>query len=96
MTGLWATWAYAWALIAPTSVGVSLAAYGLFKGRNDLVKSGSSLTGVGLVMFLAAAAFFELALNISGLGFGPLGLPIFLIALGVVLVIVNIVRALRK
>ena len=95
-TGLWATWAYAWALIAPTSVGVSQFVFGLLKGRRDLIKSGLSVAGVGLVIFLVAAAFFELALNISGFGFGPLGLAVFLIGLGVLLVLINLFRGLRK
>jgi hypothetical protein len=95
-TGLWATWAYAWALIAPTSIGVSQVVYGLFKSRRDLVKSGLSVAGVGLTMFLVAGAFFELALNISGLNLGPMGFAVFLIGLGVVLVLINLVRGLRK
>lgn len=95
-TGLWATWAYAWALIAPTSIGVSQVVYGLLKGRHDLVKSGLSVAGVGLVIFLVAGAFFELALNVSGLGFSRVGFPVFLIGLGVVLVVINLIRGLRK
>ncbi|HOU24673.1 MAG TPA: hypothetical protein PLN42_10560 [Anaerolineae bacterium] len=95
-TDLWATWAYAWALIAPTSIGVSQLVYGLFKGRRDLVRSGLSVAGVGLVIFLVAGAFFELALNISGFGVGPLGLSFFLIGLGVLLVLINLFRGLRK
>ena len=35
-TGLWATWAYAWALVAPGGVGLGFLAYGLFTGRRRI------------------------------------------------------------
>ena len=94
-TGLWATWAYAWALIAPTSIGLAQLIYGAIKGRKDLVKSGMSVAGVGLTMFLVAGAFFELVLGVSGFGLGPLAFPALLIGLGVILVAVNVIRGLR-
>lgn len=96
VTGLWATWAYAWALIAPTSIGLGLLVWGAIKGHPDKVKEGLNLAGVGFVIFLVAAAFFELVIGISGFGLGPLALPFLLIGLGVLLVIVNLVRWLRR
>jgi hypothetical protein len=95
VTGLWATWAYAWALIAPTSIGLGLLVWGAVKGHQDKVKEGLNLAGIGLVIFLVAGAFFELVLGVSGFGLGPLALPFLLIGLGVVLILVNLVRTLR-
>jgi hypothetical protein len=95
ITGLWATWAYAWALIAPTSIGLGLLVWGAIKGHHDKVKEGLNLAGIGLVIFLVAGAFFELVVGLSGFGLGPLALPLLLIGLGIVLVFVNLVRWLR-
>ena len=96
VTGLWATWAYAWALIAPTSIGLGLLVWGAIKGHHDKLKEGLNLAGIGLVIFLVAGAFFELVVGLSGFGLGPLALPFLLIGLGVVLVFVNVIRALRR
>ena len=96
LTGWWASWAYAWALIAPTSIGLGMMVWGALKGFRDKAKEGMNLAGVGLVMFLVAGAFFELVIGISGFGLGRLGLPLLLIGLGVLLVLVNVVRALRR
>jgi hypothetical protein len=95
ITGLWATWAYAWALIAPTSIGLGLLVWGAIKGHHDKVKEGLNLAGIGLVIFLVAGAFFELVVGLSGFGLGPLALPFLLIGLGIVLILVNLVRWLR-
>jgi hypothetical protein len=95
VTGLWATWAYAWALIAPTSIGLGLLVWGAVKGHQDKVKEGLNLAGIGLVIFLVAGAFFELVVGLSGFGLGPLALPFLLIGLGIVLILVNLVRWLR-
>jgi hypothetical protein len=96
VTGLWSTWAYAWALIAPTSIGLGLLLWGAIKGHPDKVKEGLNLAGIGLVIFLVAGAFFELVLGVSGFGLGPLALPFLLIGLGIVLILVNVIRALRS
>ena len=85
-TGLWATWAYAWALIAPTSVGLGLMLYGSLKGRADWVTSGRIVAKVGIGLFLGFGAFFELLLNISGVRFGAWIVPLALIALGLYVV----------
>ena len=48
-TGLWATWAYAWALVAPGGAGLGLFLYGLFTRQPDVstVPSPSRLSGGG-------------------------------------------------
>ncbi len=96
VTHLWATWAYAWALIAPTSVGLGILVWGAIKGYQDKVREGLNMTGIGLVIFLVAGAFFELVLGVSGFGLGPLALPFLLIGLGGILIVVNVVRWLRR
>lgn len=38
-TGLWASWAYAWALIFPTSIGLGLLVYGLLRGQWETARN---------------------------------------------------------
>jgi hypothetical protein len=87
LTGMWASWAYAWALIAPTSIGVGQMFYGIAKGRQDLVRSGARLAKVGLAIFLGAGVFFELMIGVSGFGLGRWAWSLLLIALGAVLML---------
>ncbi len=82
-TGLWATWAYAWALVAPTAVGLGMIVYGMIKQQPGVVSSGVITTKVGIGLFIGFAAFFELLLNISGLNIGSWALPLLLITVGV-------------
>ncbi len=89
-TNQWANWAYSWALIAPTSIGLGLVLYGSIKGRPSSVNGGKALIKIGLGLFLAGAVFFELIIGISGYGLGNVGLPILLIALGVLLLFGNL------
>lgn len=77
------SWAYAWALVGPTSVGLSQMIYGSAKGRDDLVTSGKRVAAVGITIFLVAAAFFELVIGLSGFGLGRYGWAVLLIILGV-------------
>jgi hypothetical protein len=88
VTGHWASWAYAWALLAPTSIGVGLWMYGARKDRAELVSSGKTVTTVGLIIFLVGAVFFEMLLGISRLG-GIL-IPVVLIILGGYLLFKNV------
>jgi len=86
-SGHWASWAYLWALIAPTSIGLGLWLLGQVKRRSDLVKSGGVMVKIGLILFAAFGAFFELVIGISGLGLGRYAWPILLIGLGALFVI---------
>jgi hypothetical protein len=87
ITGLWASWAYAWALI-PTAVGVGLLITGRAQGQEGVRQTGSILVRVGLVLFLVFGAFFELLLNISGRGeLGGLFWSVLLIGLGLYLLL---------
>ena len=89
LTGLWQTWAYAWALVWPTSIGLGLVARGNFSGDDKTARSGASTAMVGFLMFVAGFAFFEGILGISGSSLGVIGdyaLPAVLIAVGLVVI----------
>jgi peptidoglycan/LPS O-acetylase OafA/YrhL len=64
---LWQTWAYAWALIYPTAVGLGLWLEGAWRHQPRPEERGRTLAALGAVLFLAGAAFFEGVLNLSGL-----------------------------
>ncbi len=77
ITGFWASWAYIWALVAPTSIGLSQMVYGNLKHRDAITASGWRLTKVGLSIFVVGFMFFELVIGISGYGLERFGLPKF-------------------
>ena len=82
VTGHWTSWAYAWALIAPTAVGLGQWLYGTVNALPGTVKSGKNLANIGLIMFGVGFIFFELLLNLSGFNLGFAGWGILLILLG--------------
>jgi hypothetical protein len=88
------TWAYAWTLIAPGSVGVTLTLYGLLHRRPDLLDAGLRTAAVGLGLFVGFGLFFE---NVIGLNDGRANdglrsaLPILTVVLGVIIVIMNLI-----
>ncbi len=87
LTGWWQTWAYAWALVWPTSIGLGLALRASLSADDQAARSGLNTAFVGFVIFLAGFAFFEGILNISGSalgGFGEYALPAVLIGTGLV------------
>jgi len=86
-TGRWESWAYAWPLVFPTAIGLGQVAYGALTGRGQTVRTGIRLATIGVAVFLVFASFFELVLNIGGIGLGRVGLPVLLIGLGVILLI---------
>jgi hypothetical protein len=99
VTGLWATWAYAWALIAPTSIGLGLMLFGAIKGQPDLIHSGRRLATIGLAIFVGLAILFELVIGISGFGLGRAGrvlLPVVVIGIGIAVLVVTLVAGRRK
>jgi hypothetical protein len=89
---VFASWAYAWALVAPTSFGLAKLVYGALRGLGDEVRIGLNLTGIGLAMFVIGGFFFELVIGINGFRFGLSWLcwPALLIGLGVVLLLANL------
>jgi hypothetical protein len=60
ITGYWRSWAYAWTLIFPTAVGIGLLIYESRTGPETRRRSGRTWLTVGLFMFIALGAFFEL------------------------------------
>ena len=88
-TGLWATWAYAWALVAPGGVGLAMAVYGLLTRQPEFVRLGLPILGVGLGLFLAFGLFFEAVINLNGLqgaGWESI-LAVGLIAIGLIVIV---------
>ncbi len=92
-TDTYASWAYAWALVAPGSVGVSLFLYGLLHRRLDLLDAGLRSAAVGLGLFVGFGLFFE---NVIGLDDGARttalrdAMPFLAVALGVIIVVLNV------
>jgi hypothetical protein len=66
-TGLWATWAYAWALI-PAAVGLGLLTHGLLHENPEGVRAGGRLLALMLGFFVVGAFFFELVIGLNGFG----------------------------
>ena len=96
ITGHWASWAYIWSLIAPTSIGLGEIIYGIQKSQEYTVKAGKTLVKIGISIFLVGFVFFEMIIGISGFGMGRLGWPVLLILLGLFLLFRNILPGGRK
>lgn len=96
-TGLWATWAYAWALVAPGGVGLALVAYGLATAQPDLGRAGLPVLATGLALFLGFGLFFEGVLGLNGRAFVGLesALAVGLVVLGGVIVLSGLRRDRR-
>jgi hypothetical protein len=89
---LYSTWAYAWALIAPTSMGLAKLVYGALRGWREEVSMGLTMTGIGAAMLLVAGAFFELVVGLNGFPINVSWLcwPSLLIGGGIITLIVNL------
>lgn len=85
VTNHWESWAYAWALIFPTSVGVGLVINGAWSDVDRLGETGMKWIKTGLIIFLIGGIFFELLLNISHSVVGNIFWPLLLIGGGVYL-----------
>lgn len=82
----WASWAYAWALVAPTGVGIGLIIFGRWSDKPNLYQPGWILMIIGLTIFLVMGAFFELLVGLAGVASpGRILWPIVLIILGVII-----------
>ena len=92
-TGAYGSWAYCWAVVAPGSVGVTLALFGLLHGKRDLLDAGLRTAATGLGLFVGFGLFFE---NILGLDDSQStsvlhdAFPLMAVGLGVVIVVWNL------
>ena len=92
-TGLWATWAYAWALVAPGGVGLALVLYGLLTRQGDITRGGIPILLTGIGLFIGFGLFFEGVLDMSGQGgAAELLLAGGLVALGIGVVLYGLLR----
>jgi len=94
LTGRYETWAYAWALVAPFAVGVGTLLIGLRDDQPSQVASGRTLMAIGLGLFLAFGAFFELIIFRNSVAAGTIW-PLALIAVGLALLFGRIWRPNR-
>jgi hypothetical protein len=98
-TGDWASWAFAWALIAPGGVGLGLYLQAL-RDRDPVgLRRGRTLMFVGALIFMIGFVLFESILGISGLDYGVFGkaaLPALLIVIGLILLVRSIQRSRAK
>jgi hypothetical protein len=95
---LYATWAYAWALVAPTAPGLGMLLYGLVQRDGEIARDGLRTTLVGLGLFLGFMLFFEGVIGLSGSPIANLDeiLPYALIGLGVLLVVLSFFGGRRR
>jgi hypothetical protein len=95
---VYATWAYAWALVAPTAPGIAMLAVGAVQRDGDLVRDGVRATITGLGLFVGFGIFFEGVVGISGHRVENLDrvLPYAAIALGLVLIVLAVVDGGRR
>jgi hypothetical protein len=95
---LYGTWAYAWALVAPTAPGLAMLVYGAVRRDGDLAREGLRVTLVGLGLFVGFALFFEGVIGISGHRVEHLDqvLPYASIAFGVLLVVLSLLGDRRR
>ncbi|MCL4394845.1 MAG: hypothetical protein M1482_08620 [Chloroflexi bacterium] len=82
----WASWAYAWLLLAPTSIGIGLMISAWWSRHPGLWPVGVAMAGIGLVAFVGVGGFFELILGLAGIETPARILwPVMLILLGLVI-----------
>ena len=92
------SWAYAWALVFPGAIGIGMILYGLTAGRPGNVRTGTRLVGIGLVIFLLGAVFFEGVIGIGGYQLdrtAGVAVGALIIALGALMLILNLTSSGR-
>lgn len=96
--GLYATWAYTWALVAPTGPGLAMLLYGVARGDHDTAREGFRATLAGLALFGGFAFFFEGVVGLSGHRIQNLDqvMPYLAIGLGLLLVVGSLVGGRTK
>lgn len=92
ITGQWQSWAYAWALLFPGSIGLGQYLWGKRAGNVAEVRRGEKTMQTALVLFVAFGLFFEVVLGIRGFHLGTASrivVPVLLIAGGAALYITS-------
>src|SRR6266550_2260362 len=92
------SWAYAWALVFPGAIGLGMSLYGWRAGRPGNLRTGARLAGIGLVVFLVGAAFFEGVIGIGGYHLdhtAGVAVGAIIIALGAVILVLNLTSGRR-
>lgn len=85
--GIWATWAYAWALLI-VAVGIGLSIFGLWSENDQLRLVGRLVMVVGGLLFLVFGLFFEAIFALSGArSLGGVLWAVLLIGAGVLLLL---------
>lgn len=95
-SGDWASWAFAWALVAPGGVGLGLYLQALRDRDPSMLRRGRALMFIAAMIFLIGFVFFESILGISGMDYGIFGkaaLPGLLIVIGIVLLVRSLQRS---
>lgn len=90
LSGDWQSWSYAWALIAPTAVGLGLVLAGTREKSRGARTAGGILIGIGVVLFVVAEWVFVRVLGVGGPGLGRwfgLAMPAVIMVLGLLLVV---------
>lgn len=91
----WQSWSYAWALIAPGSVGLGFLLAGMRERSRWARITGGVLIASAAVLFLLAEWFFVRVMDVGGPGLGQgfgLVLPALVITLGLVMVVRGLAR----
>jgi len=98
MTDAWASWSYAWALVAPGGVGLGMLLSGLARGDLELTENGGRVALVGVGLFVGFGIFFEGALRLSpdnGLFGHPL-IPAALVVVGGLVILYALITSRRR
>ncbi|MFN8512786.1 MAG: hypothetical protein U0232_02630 [Thermomicrobiales bacterium] len=93
--GYFQSWAYAWALVVPTSIGVGLLLLSHLGAQPQLRPVGAYFTAIGLGLFVSLAAIFEVGVFRSSLA-ARIGWPLVLIAFGVTIVAGSLAHAFAR
>lgn len=94
-TSDWASWAFAWTLVAPGGAGLGVFLQGLRVHDPKQVRLGRNMMFWAALLFMIGFVIFESIFQISGVDYGLVGrsaLPLLLIVIGVTL----LVRSMRS
>lgn len=86
ITHHWESWAYAWTLIVPTSLGVGFTIFGIWGENETMRKTGHAFVKVGLVLLIMFGLFFEMILQLSPHQPTRVLWPVLLVILGLYMV----------